>query len=220
LPSLAVFEAVERLHRELTDVRTLLTDGDTSTVRLVLTPERVVVAEARRTLTALSLHGYRVDGVVVNRVFTDPADPGDAWRSGWAAAQREQLAEIDASFADLEQWRIAYGAAEPLGVTAVSALVRDGYGTSDPMGDGSGSQPLSVVQTSEGFALTLTLPFVSRGDLELARSGDDLVVSVGGSRRVVSLPSALRRCVVAGARLADGKLVVRFVPDPERWPHR
>ena len=41
----------------------------TASVRLVLTPETVVVAEARRSLTTLSLFGYRVDGVVANRVF-------------------------------------------------------------------------------------------------------------------------------------------------------
>ena len=40
-----------------------------ASVRLVLTPETVVVAEARRSLTTLSLFGYRVDGVVANRVF-------------------------------------------------------------------------------------------------------------------------------------------------------
>src|SRR5436305_549532 len=37
--------------------------------RVVVTPEAVVVAEARRTLTALSLYGYRVDAVVANRII-------------------------------------------------------------------------------------------------------------------------------------------------------
>ncbi|MGH3745697.1 MAG: ArsA family ATPase, partial [Mycobacteriales bacterium] len=89
VPDPTVFEAVQRLQTELADVRALLTDPATSSVRLVLTPEAVVVAEARRTLTALSLHGYRVDGVVANRVF--PAG-GDAWRTRWAAAQRVRQA--------------------------------------------------------------------------------------------------------------------------------
>ena len=43
--------------------------GPDASVRLVLTPENVVLAEARRSYTTLSLFGYRVDGVVANRVF-------------------------------------------------------------------------------------------------------------------------------------------------------
>ena len=69
---------------DLREVQELLTAAD-ATVRLVLTPEAVVVAEARRTLTSLSLFGYRVDGVVANRVF--PSGGADAWRAGWVAAQ-------------------------------------------------------------------------------------------------------------------------------------
>ena len=68
-PPDAVFAAVDRLSDELAEVRDLLVDPATTSVRLVLTPESVVVAEARRTLTSLSLYGYRVDGVIANRVF-------------------------------------------------------------------------------------------------------------------------------------------------------
>ena len=70
MPEEAVFDAVERLHRDLEQVQQILTEKE-STVRLVLTPETVVVAEARRSLTTLSLYGYRVDGVIANRVFPE-----------------------------------------------------------------------------------------------------------------------------------------------------
>src|SRR6478736_1948405 len=90
MPGDSVFDAVERLHDDLGQVQQILCGPD-ATVRLVLTPETVVVAEARRSLTTLSLYGYRVDGVIANRVF--PEGEGDAWRAGWVAAQRDVLAE-------------------------------------------------------------------------------------------------------------------------------
>ena len=46
MPEDSVFDAIERLHAELDEVRTLLSGPDAS-VRLVLTPESVVLAEAR-----------------------------------------------------------------------------------------------------------------------------------------------------------------------------
>ena len=55
------------------------------------------------------------------------------------------------------------------------------------------------------------------GEVDLARSADELVVIVAAHRRLLVLPSALWRCAAAGARLRDGRLVMRFVPDPALW---
>ncbi len=213
MPRDRVFDAVERLHHELREVRDLLAGPDSS-VRLVLTPEAVVVAEARRTLTSLSLYGYRVDGVVANRVFP-PAD--DPWRAGWVEAQTAQLAEVEASFAPLPIHRTAYAATEPVGFATLVALAEATYGEVDPVAPPHGEKPLRVERSGDELVLSLALPLASQATTDLARVGDDLVVTVGRSRRVLALPSALRRCTVAGAVLRDGRLRVRFEPDPDQW---
>jgi arsenite-transporting ATPase len=216
LPGDSVFEAVARLHAELSEVRALLTAPSTS-VRLVLTPEAVVIAEARRTLTSLALYGYRVDGLVANRVVPPSEDP---WMAGWAAAQAEQLALIRADAAPLALLESPYAAGEPVGLQALLTFADTLYGGADPTAVVSTGELLEVARDSDGFLLSLSLPLARLEDLELARAGDDLVVTVGGHRRLLTLPSALRRCTVAGARLVDGRLVVRFEPDPDLWrPH-
>src|SRR5262249_16603899 len=116
MPRDSVFDAISRLHDELAQVRTLLT-GRHTTIRPVLTPETVVAAEARRCLTTLSLYGYRVDGVIANRVF--PAADADAWRREWVAAQAEILSDVEASFAPINVWRSPYRSREPIGVREV-----------------------------------------------------------------------------------------------------
>jgi len=213
VPEDGVFEAVARLHDELSDVRALLTASSTS-VRLVLTPEAVVIAEARRTLTSLALYGYRVDGLVANRVVPVSEDP---WMSGWVSAQQAQLAAIRVDATPLPVLESPYAAAEPVGLEALEAFADTLYGDSDPTEVTCTEELLEVSRDSDGFLLSLALPLARIEDLDLARSGDDLVVTVGGHRRLLSLPSALRRCVVAGARLVDGRLVVRFEPDPSLW---
>lgn len=213
LPSDAVFAAVARLRTELADVRSLLTDPEVSTVRIVLTPEQVVIAEARRTLTALSLHGYAVDGIVANRVF--PASD-DAWQAGWVAAQQVQLEAIRASCGSLPVWQLPYAAGEPIGLAALRALAGELYGEVDPVAV-PGVTPMTVSPTADGYALSLALPFAVRGNVDLSRRGDDLWVDIGGDRRAIALPSVLRRCAVDGARLTDGHLVIRFVPNPDQW---
>jgi arsenite-transporting ATPase len=207
MPEDSVFDAVERLHRELDDVRAVLT-GPEASVRLVLTPEAVVLAEARRSWTTLSLFGYRVDGVVANRVF--PREGADAWRAGWVKAQDGVLAEVEASFDGLPVWRSLYRPEEPVGVDALAALASDLYAGADPLQAPTGDGPFRVSRVATGSVLHLALPFVTRTEVDLARNGDELVVTVGSYRRLLTLPAALARHHVAGARVEQGELQVRF----------
>jgi arsenite/tail-anchored protein-transporting ATPase len=215
LPDTGVLEAVDRLRADLADARALLTGPDAS-VRLVLTPESAVVAEARRAHTALALHGYRVDGVLANRVFPD--EGADDWRAGWVAAQSARLAEAARSFAPAPLYRLPYLSAEPTGVDALAGLASEAYGDADPYAPPPEAPALQVARTDDGFTLSLPLPLADRDALDLVRAGDaELVVTVGADRRVLALPSALRRCDVTGARYDDGRLHVDFRPDPDRW---
>jgi arsenite-transporting ATPase len=189
---------------------------------VVLTPEQVVVAEARRTVTALTLHGYAVDAIVANRVVPPGRDP---WRSAWAQAQSAVLAAVEADFAPLPVLTAGYAPAEPVGVDALAALARTLYGderdpdavTHDVLDVRSVPAPVEVESEGSGFLLKVRLPFTDRRDVDLSRRGDELVVVAGAARRTLSLPSALRRCTVEGARLRDGVLSIRFEPDPDLW---
>jgi arsenite-transporting ATPase len=212
MPGDAVVDAVERLRTDLAEVHDLLT-GEDASVRLVLTPEALVVAEARRSLTTLSLFGYRVDGVVANRVF--PTEGADEWRRTWAAAQQRVLDDVDASFAGVPVWRSSYRSSEPVGVRALRELARDLYGAADPVAPCRGPRPLTIDRTRVGATLRIALPFVAQSEIDLARHGDELVVTVGSYRRLVALPAAMRNQSVAGARLDDGALKVRFRTAPE-----
>jgi arsenite-transporting ATPase len=213
MPSDVVFDAVERVHAELSAVRAVLADAERTSVRLVLTPEAVVVAEARRTMTTLALYGYRVDAVIANRIIP----PGDPWRDRWAEAQERQLAEVEESFAPLPVLRVPYQDAEPVGLEALTEVGRAAYGELDPVGLPSVGHPMEVERTADGFVLALPLPFAEKDQVDLSRRGDELVVTVASRRRLLTLPSALRRCNVAGARFVDGRLLVDFVPDPALW---
>ncbi|HET7690261.1 MAG TPA: ArsA family ATPase [Nocardioidaceae bacterium] len=210
LPQDSVFDAIERLHADLQQVHQILTGKDSS-VRLVLTPETMVVAEARRALTTLSLFGFTVDGVVANRVFPDAGS--DQWREQWVEAQSAVLSEVDQSFEGLPVWRSPYRPREPVGVSELAAFAASAYGDDDPLAAPSGEGPMTITRTPRGTVLRIALPFAAKSDIDLARHGDELVVTVGSYRRILALPTALRAHEIAGARIEDGVLKVRFRPD-------
>jgi arsenite-transporting ATPase len=189
-----------------------------TSVRLVLTPEAVVTAEARRTFTALALYGYPVDGVVANRVFPDG---GDDWRRTWVQAQRRQLAVVRESFAGLDVVELGYRSAEPVGTQALRDVADELYGAlpgTDPAAPVRAGRLPTVESADDGYLLRMPLPLAERAAVDAARVGDELVVTVGGHRRVLALPSVLRRCTVTGGDYDGQDLRIRFRPDPTLWP--
>jgi arsenite/tail-anchored protein-transporting ATPase len=204
-----VFDATERFHDRLVGVRDLLTDGHRTSVRLVVNPERMVIAEARRTHTYLSLFGYHVDAVVANRLLPD--DVSDPWFARWRAAHAEHLAAIDEGFAPVPVLRVPLQPAEQVGIDALRGFADALYGDEDPTARFGRREPMRVVRRGDVMALEIDMPFTDRDDLDLGRSGDELLVRVGPYRRAVVLPDALRRRTVDAATLHDGRLSVTFV---------
>ena len=206
-----VFAATERFYERLAGVREILGDGRRTSVRLVVNPERVVIAEARRTHTYLSLFGYHVDAVVANRLLPD--DVSDPWFARWKALHAEHLATIDEGFAPVPVLRVALQPDEPVGLDALRSFANALYGDEDPTARFGVSDPLRVSQRGGGAVLEIDLPFTDREEIELGRRGDELLVRVGPYRRAMILPDSLRRRSVAGARLQEGRLEVEFVPE-------
>src|ERR687887_2216628 len=77
LPSEAVFDDIQRLVRNLVAMNGILRDRSSTTLRLVMNPDRMVIREAMRTFTYLNLYGYLTDAVIVNRLF--PEDVADRY---------------------------------------------------------------------------------------------------------------------------------------------
>ncbi|MCW2717755.1 ArsA family ATPase [Pseudonocardia sp.] len=224
----ATIDALDALAEQLAGLRAMLADHTRTSIRLVLTPERVVAAETRRTLTALALHGLAVDGLVANRVVPGPPvslrGPAARWLRERHTEQQVVLAEL-AGLGDVPLRTAGHSAAEPTGVPALLEIAENLYGDSDPAAPGEQGPPLMRVRRTAGagtsadseFELVLRLPGAADGPLDLARVGDELAVAVGGVRRMVALPSVLRRCAVTAARLDGDDLCVVFVPDPAVW---
>ena len=200
----ATIDALDDLAEQLGGLRAMLADHTRTSIRLVLTPERVVAAETRRTVTALALHGLSVDGIVVNRVVPGPPP---SLRGPAARGLRERHTEQQAVLADLSGLGDApvhtarHTAAEPTGVPALLEIAENLYGDTDPAAPGTPGPSLLTVRRTAGsgtsrdseFELVLRLPGAADGPLDLARVGDELAVAVGGVRRMVALPSVLQR---------------------------
>src|SRR3954471_2478054 len=208
LPDEKVLAEVQRLVGNLVAMHELLRDGSRVSMRLVMTPDRMVVAEAMRTYTYLNLYGYLTDAVVVNRVFPDELAEG--YFGAWHAVQQEQLELVAQGFTPVPILRAPYFASEVIGDERLDALGEALFAAHDPAAilHGRLAQELTV---SNGRAeLRLDLPFAEKGDVKLRKIGLELIVRVDGHKRTIVLPGALAGYKPTSAKLDAGALTVGF----------
>jgi arsenite-transporting ATPase len=226
----AIVDLMERVDAGNGALTGLLTDGEAVSAHLVLTAERVVAAEAARTLGSLALMGVRVAELIVNQVLVQddsyeyrnlPDHPAFDWYAARFSEQQAVLDELDTSIGDLQLVLVPHLSGEPIGPKALGELLecarkRDGSPPPGPL------RPIVDRESGSGlgsvYRLQLELPQIESSALRLGRVGDDLIIGAGGMRRRVRLASVLRRCIVTDAQLKGSELTVRFRPDPEVWP--
>jgi arsenite-transporting ATPase len=204
-----VFGAIRRFYDRLAGVRELLTDGAITSARLVVNPERLVVAEARRTYTYLSLFGYHVDGVVVNRIL--PTELDHPWLDQWKNAQSAHLDAIADAFGPLPILTAELAERELVGVSDLRNFADDLYGDLDVAARLSRVEPLRVDAVGDSLVLSVHVPFTDRDDVRLGRTEQELFVSVGPHRRALLLPDSLLRREVGRAHFEGDRLEVEFV---------
>ncbi|MEU6573043.1 ArsA family ATPase [Streptomyces sp. NPDC046805] len=219
MPAEWLYDTAARWDVELAAVEAVLADRAT-TVRLVAEPGPAGADAVRAATLGIALRGLRTEALVANRVLPETAS--DAWLASLLAQQRKALADWREPQEPYRERQPAYDVHE------VAHLGRDPHGADDLAAltvPGVNPAPTPVEwrvsdRISDDGVLVwhIPLPGAIRDDLDLIRRGDELVVTAGRFRRIVPLPSALRRCTVAGAALREGELRIRFAPDPDLWP--
>ncbi|MFF4352283.1 ArsA family ATPase [Streptomyces sp. NPDC001530] len=209
MPAEWLYETAARWDIELAAVAAVVEDRAT-TVRLVAEPGPAGTDAVRTAATALALRGLSVDALVASRVL--PGATHDTWLAALAAQQRKALDEWQETYAVHEVPHLGH---DPRGTDDLAALPVPGVNETPPPVE----WPVTDHLADDGVLVWhIPLPGAIREELDLIRRGDELVITAGQVRRIVPLPSALRRCSVAGAALREGELRIRFAPDPDLWP--
>jgi arsenite-transporting ATPase len=210
LPGDDVFEAGEGFYGRIEGARRIFGNPWITSARLVVNPEKMVVAEARRTYTYLGLFGYAVDAAIVNRIL--PEAVTDPYFKRWREVQQDHLATVEDAFADVAVLGLRLFDEEMVGVERLRMVGEELYGERNPADRLSDQQPFRIEEGRDDaeVLLILSVPFTEKGEVDLARRQDELSITVGPYRRSMVLPDSLRRREVRGARLSEGELTIRF----------
>lgn len=207
IPREEFFDAFERLYCEIDDVRQILLDGERTSARLVLNPSRVVIDETRRSFAYLSLYGISTDTVLVNRIMPDSIEGG--YFSRWREREQAALGLIEEGF-PVPIRHVSLRPREVIGTAALEALALDLFGDDDPAARFAEGRPIRLHRAAGRTRLEISLPGVSKEEIDVAAKGSDLHLRVRDGRRVISLPESTVGRTIERVRLRGDVLEIVF----------
>lgn len=209
LPADSYFANVKDLFDKLDGIEDVLEDPDTTSVRLVTNPEKMVLRETQRAFVYFLLHGLTVDTIVINRVL--PSSIGDEYFSGWLRSQAETMEEIRRYFDPIHLLTIPFFSHEVVGQERLQQLADLLYPEgADPALACRVDRPYSFHKEDGVYQVRVRLPFAMKGEVGLFKKGEELVVEIGTLRRHIGLPATMATMQPARARLEESVLTVEM----------
>ncbi len=209
LPDSGVFaDADELVNRRLRALQRRVTQRETS-VRIVVTPERLVIDEARRAWTELSLFELGCDAVVLNRLLPEAARSETFFRER-TLREADRLREVESLFAPLPVLQAPLQDDEATGLERLSEHGRCLFTGVEPDALLCASERVRFERDAGEYVARVPLPGADPERLDVAKVDDELTITSGLRRRSLRLPRRLARLDLESARFEGASLRVAF----------
>lgn len=208
MPEDSLFDDVEKLMDKMKRLQELMLNKEIVSLRIVTTPEKIVIREAKRNFTWLYLYNYNVDAVIINRIY--PARAMKGYFDKWMEMQAEGMKDIEESFSEVPKFRLELQEEE---VRTLPVLIRIGeelFQNTDIDKVLFNRQIYELFREDEEIVLKILLPFADKGELEMKQNGQELAIGVRNETRRFLLPQEAQDKEIVKAQFEEGYLFVRF----------
>lgn len=211
MPKDSIFDDLEYLMEKLERLQQLLLNQDAVSLRIVTTPEKVVIREAKRNFTCLHLFNYNVDAIIVNRIYPDQAMEG--YFSKWIQMQREGLKEIEESFSEVPRFFLELQKEELRTIPMLKEVGKKLFGEEEAEKVLFKKEIYRVEKQEEETVLKIYLPFAQKEELDLRQKDRELILKVKNETRRFPLPTEVLGKEISQARLLEDYLLISFTKE-------
>ena len=212
-----VFAEFDALVKRLNQLQQILRDRDTTSMRIVTTPERIVLQEARRNFTWVNEYDFGTDAVYINRIYPEEAMKG--YFSGWERMQAESLELAEQSFPERRIFRLELQEEEIRGLDMLERAAEELYGPQAE--DRQAVDPAEIFCRESAFrseydpksglrSLIVSLPYAAKEEIRAEKEKEDLILRVRNEVRRLRLPDLMGSRDLLGWDFEDGTLTLRF----------
>lgn len=200
---------------QMENLKQMLTNFDLTSVRLIANPDFFSLSNAKRTYMLVSLYGINVDLAVINKVF--PELEKDSYFHGWVNSQKKYIEELYLNLSPLPIKILKLYESELMDIPKLRKAADELFKDEDPTQVYHKGKPMTVNRHDDGVEVVLSIPYVSREDIEIERTGDEMLVylktDIGRVGLIIPLPTITYLMSLKKAKLINGKLHLYFVKE-------
>ena len=206
MPKDHVFDDIELLMEKMKRLQQLLMNKEVVSLRVVTTPEKIVINEAKRNFTCLCLYHYNVDAIIVNHIY--PAKAMEGYFNKWAKLQEEALQEIKESFSEVPRFYVELQQQELRTLEVLESVGERIFEACNPNAVLFQKKIYKVDRKKK--LLQIYLPFADKKDLRLEQDKNELLVGVRNENRKFPIPAEFAGSEITGAKFEEGYLNIKF----------
>lgn len=206
MPKDNVFDDIEYLMDKMERLQRLMLNKDVVSLRVVTTPEKIVLREAKRNFTCLYLYQYNVDAILVNHIY--PKEAMEGYFSKWIQIQEEALQEIEESFSEVPRFYVELQKKELRTLSVLEEVGGQIFGDRNP--DEILFRETIYQIDKDNNSIKIYLPFAEKDELNLEQDKEELCVGIRNESRKFPLPKEFAGKEIQGARFEKGYLTIRF----------
>jgi len=208
MPSGQVLDEIDNMYYQLDEMKKIFSDRQTTSIRIVVNPEKMVIKEAQRSFTYLNIYDFNVDAVVVNRVIPDNVT--DDYFKVWKDIQKKYRQEIMESFTPIPIYYAPLFETEVVGMSMLERMAKEVFKGEDPVEIKYNGRAQAVHKDGEDYILAIPMPFTDKKELSLNQKGDQLIIKAGSVKRNITLPRTLLDFSVKKAKFEEDLLKIWF----------
>jgi len=209
MPEDSLFDQITELTHQLEKMQKIMSDKENVSLRIVTTPERIVIKESKRNYTWLHLFDFNVDAVIVNKIYPQQALEG--YFAKWMELQAQGMKEIGESFAPVPVFNLNLSRAEIKTIPLLSEAAEEIFDGSDPSQVFFCAKIFEIEEEPGGYLFRIFLPFAEKQDMELTQSGGEIILGIQNERRRITLPDVIRNREVGRAKFEAGALEIHMI---------
>lgn len=210
VPDDKTFDEIENLYKKVDELHELMLQKDKVSLRIVTTPEKIVIKEAKRNFSYLHLYNFNVDAIIVNKIISE--EGGKGYFEKWMHLQSENLKDISESFSPVPIFRTELRHSEVRDYEALLNMGESIFKEVSPARVLFKDKIFEVEKLSldESYYLNINMPFVDKKELNLLQKGDEISISIKNEKRNFVLPQKLHSKNIINASYEEGKLRIQF----------
>jgi arsenite-transporting ATPase len=208
VPGDEYFDAIEHLFDRLRGIDRIMSDPQITSVRLVANPEKIVLKETQRAFMYFCLYRMNIDAIIMNRVL--PPKIKDSYFQTWRENQKHYMELAEEYFDPIPILNVNLFRNEILGYERLRSLAQQIYGQRNPLEKFYMGQPYDLTKKDGVYCLKLKLPFAGKGQVELNKVSDELIVRIGSFKKHLLLPRHVAASKSVKAKMEEEYLNICF----------